>query len=336
MGKERWFILMTLVMMVVGLFPQSVAADDANIYTTVSVSDITSGAAVTGATFTTDIKIGVTNNTVPPNGIMGVDLWLRFNNAVLSVDDADNNPANGTQVTVKNDFFGGSLVQATNEVTTCPGGGTCIHLALSHTGSAVTNHTGAIATVTWAALATGNTGLEIVLPDTVLADANGSAIAINSITVPAITVMAPGVIQSRVRRQGSRTDHGDIAITAYSTSNNVVGTTTTATNGNFSLSVPQGGTYLLQATYPGYLKSQRSNVYIAGATINLAETWLKGGDVNADNNINILDVVTIISRYGTTGWTPEDPVDINDDGIINIFDLTIAAGNFGRYGPVAW
>ncbi len=113
----------------------------------------------------------------------------------------------------------------------------------------------------------------------------------------------------------------------------MVGTTTTATNGNFSLSVPQGGTYLLQATYPGYLKSQRSNVYIAGATINLAETWLKGGDVNADNNINILDVVTIISRYGTTGWTPEDPVDINDDGIINIFDLTTRR-KLGRTDPL--
>jgi len=335
MGTKKWGGLLAFFILV-SILPQTAAAADPNIYTTVTVTDITSGAAVIGAIFTTDIKIGVTNNTIPPNGLMGVDLWLRFDDAILSVDDADNNPANGTQVTVKNDFFNGTLVEAANEVTTCPGGGSCVHLALSHTGDPVTNHTGSIATITWAATNVGEAGFEIVLPETVLADGDGSSVTINNVTVPSITVMSPGIIQGRVKRQGSRTDHADINVAAYGTGNNVVGSTTTAADGRFDLNVLQDGTYLVQATYPGYLTSQRSGIYVAGATINIGETWLKGGDVNTDNNINILDIVTIISRYGTSGWPASDPVDINDDGDVNIFDLTIAAGNFGRYGPISW
>jgi hypothetical protein len=92
----------------------------------------------------------------------------------------------------------------------------------------------------------------------------------------------------------------------------------------------------VQASYNGYLKTQKTNVYVVGATVSLGSTELKGGDINGDNNINILDIVSIISKYGTTGWAASQPADINDDGNVNIFDLTIAAGNFGRYGPVNW
>jgi hypothetical protein len=92
----------------------------------------------------------------------------------------------------------------------------------------------------------------------------------------------------------------------------------------------------VQAWYNGYLKSQKSNVYVVGANVALGTTTIPGGDVNSDNNINILDIVTIISSYGSTGVPATDPADINDDGTINIFDLTIAAGNFGTYGPLTW
>jgi len=97
-----------------------------------------------------------------------------------------------------------------------------------------------------------------------------------------------------------------------------------------------GGTYLVQAWYNGYLKAQKSNVYVVGAQVNLGTVTLPGGDVNSDNNINILDIVSIINQYGTGGYAATEAVDINDDGDVNIFDLTIAAGNFGTYGPLGW
>ena len=49
-------------------------------------------------------------------------------------------------------------------------------------------------------------------------------------------------------------------------------------------------------------------------------------DVNADNVVDILDLVFVASRFGQT-----DPsADVNDDGTVNILDLTLVAQNFGN------
>lgn len=328
---------MLVLALVIGLLPQYdvVSAAAPNYYTSVIVSDVSDGAPVIGGTFQSDVSVSIENNTTPPLGIMGVDLWLQFDSTILGVDDADDNPSNGVQVEVKTDFFGGSVVVAENEVTTCPGGGDCVHLALSHTGSPVANRTGKVATITWAGLAMGDAGLAVTA-DTVLADVDGNDVPINSTTVPTIMVVEPGFIEGTVERQGTRTDHANVDVIAYNASGGVVGNTTTAADGSFVLNVPLGGTYLVQALYNGYLKAQKSNVYVVGGTVDLGTTTLLGGDVNNDNNCNILDIVSIINRYSTTGWPASEPTDINDDGTVNIFDLTIAAGNFGRYGPLAW
>jgi hypothetical protein len=81
-------------------------------------------------------------------------------------------------------------------------------------------------------------------------------------------------------------------------------------------------------------------------TLDFGTVTLRGGDVNGDNAINILDIGAIISRFGRTGAAvrssnpactiSDDPADINDDGIINISDLAIAAGNWGLVGPRDW
>lgn len=336
MIKRRWLPLTALLAVLVGLLPQIVAAQSPNYYTSVILSDITSGAPVVGGTFTTDLSLSIVNNASPQLGVMGADIWIRFDPTILAVDDADDNPANGTQVSVSTEFFGGSVFIAANEVTSCPSGGTCVHLALSHSGAPITNRTGKIATITWAGLAAGDAGLEVALPETVLADVNGADVPINSTSVPAIAVVEPGTISGKVLRQGTRTNHADTEVVAYNTGGGVVGTATTLADGSFELIVPIGGTYLVQASYNGYLKAQKSSVYVVGAAVDLGTTTILGGDVNGDNNVNILDIVTIISRYGTTGWGPTEPADINDDGEVNIFDLTIAAGNFGRYGPLGW
>ncbi len=56
------------------------------------------------------------------------------------------------------------------------------------------------------------------------------------------------------------------------------------------------------------------------------------GDVNADNKINILDIVRVAIAFGTKTGDPKwDPnADLNDDGKINILDIAIIAIHFGE------
>jgi len=334
--------------------PISVGAQSPNTYTSIIVTDILAGAPVVGGTFTTDIQVSITNNSTPEVGVMGVEVWLPFDSNIVVVDDFDDNPANGTQVEVKNGFFDGNLVIGANEViigtmpATAPGdcvaAGACVHVAVSHTGGSgpITDKTGTIATVAWAALAAGTPSIGIALippgipPGSVLSDPNGQPITINSTSVPPIAVTDAGTVEGVVRRQGTQTNHADTETVGITVDGGVAATATTAADGNFSLVVPIRGTYTISASYPGYLQSQKDSVYVVGTTVNIGPTTLVGGDVNADNCINILDIVSIIGKFGTTGLPRTDPEDINDDGTIDILDLTIAAGNFTRCGPTAW
>lgn len=336
------------------LMPISVSGQSPNTYTSIIVTDVLTGAPVVGDTFATDLQVSITNSSTPEVGVMGVEIWLPFDSNVVIVDDHDDNPANGTQVEVKNGFFDGSLVIGANEViigampgtapAACTTAGACVHVAVSHTGGSgpITNQTGTVATIAWAALATGSPAINIAIvppgvpPGSVLSDPDGQPITINSTSVPAITVTDAGTVEGVVLRQGTQTDHANTRTVGLTVGGGVVASVTTAADGSFSLAVPIHGTYTISASYPGYLQSQKDSVYVVGATVDIGSTKLVGGDVNADNCINILDIVSIIGKFGDTGLPLTDPEDINDDGTIDILDLTIAAGNFTRCGPTAW
>jgi hypothetical protein len=342
--RVRAFSLSLIIMgILTALVPVSVVGQSPNTYTSIILTDVIGGAPVVGSAFTTDLQVSITNNVTPPVGILGVEIWVPFDSNVVEVDDADDNPANGTQVEIKNGFFDGNLVVGANEVFDpgpgpwqC-GGSACVHVAVSHTGGSgpVTNTTGTVATITWAAEAPGECDFAIA-PDSILSDRNGRPISINSVSVPTVTVTNAGEIRGFARRQGTQTDHANTDVVALTVGRAEVAESKTSVTGGFALTVPVGSTYTVNAWYPGYLHSQKTDLYVVGATVLVGTTTLVGGDVKRDNCINILDIVLIISKFGQTGLPPEDPVDINDDGLVNILDLTIAAGNFGRCGPTTW
>ena len=321
--KVRAFLSLIITAALALFVPVSVAAQSPSTYTSISVTDVISGAPVVGSTFTTDVQVSITNHATPEVGVMGVEIWMPFDSSVVTVDDFDDNPANGAQVEIKNDFFDGSLVIGANQTIIgpmpptapehCVAAGACVHIAVSHTGGSgpVTNKTGAVATIVWAALAAGSPGIGIAVvppglpPGSVLSDANGQLIPINSTFVPNITVSGAGAIVGAVKRQGAQADRAGVQVVGVAADNGTVATATTGADGGFRLEIPAQGTYTVNASYPGYLQSQKSAVYVAGTTVDIGPTTLMGGDVNADNCINILD-------------------------------LTIAAGNFTRCGPTAW
>ena len=359
MNKRFWQWPLTAVVvatLVLTVIPSPAGAQDPNVYTSIIMTDILSGAPVVNGVFTTDMEVSITNNASPPAvGVQGVELWLAFDPAVVAVDDYDDNPSNGIQVEPRSGFFDGQLVVGANEVvfgptmppnapSACVTAGACVHLALSHTGGsgAITNRSGPIATITWAALATGSPDFEVVVispgipPGSVLSDSDGLPIPINSTYVPDIAVLDSGTVTGHVYRQGVSSDYSGATVTAVSVDKGVIATTSTNADGSFALPVPIGDTYTINASYPGYLQSQEISVYVVGVSVNIGSTSLVGGDVNCDNCINILDVVSIIGRFGEMGLPDSDPADINDDGSINVLDLTIASGNFTRCGPTPW
>jgi hypothetical protein len=334
------------------LISGTASAQSPTVYTSISVSDVTSGAPVVGLTFTTYVNVSVSNNGGgTPTPIQGVEVYVGYNPTTVGVVDYDNNPTNGTQVEIRSGFFT-SIQTGVNRVETpCPAPSlqpACVHFALSQITGGVTNGAGTVAVIRWVGLAAGSAGMSVEVESTSpyrlskLSDTDGMPVPVNTASAPGITIQSPGAITGAVTRQGRTSgNYSDASVSALSIDGAAIaGPVSTLADGTFAspLLVPAGGTYNVVATYPGYLAAQKSSVYVVGSTVNIGSTQLRGGDVNADNCVNIFDLVQIAVRFGSGGGTlaSSDPWDINDDGYINIFDLTIAASNFQRCGPTTW
>jgi poly-gamma-glutamate capsule biosynthesis protein CapA/YwtB (metallophosphatase superfamily) len=57
------------------------------------------------------------------------------------------------------------------------------------------------------------------------------------------------------------------------------------------------------------------------------------GDINGDGGVNIVDLVTVASAFGSSGTSL--PADVNGDGVVNIVDLVFVASRFGSASPSA-
>lgn len=106
-----------------------------------------------------------------------------------------------------------------------------------------------------------------------------------------------------------KNDDGEYSATADST-------------GKYSVEVPEG-TYKFTVTVKNHLSYTKSAFDVNEAKENVNVT-LKGGDVNGDGNINIVDFTRVVSAYGT-----DSEIDINNDGTVNILDFTRIVSNYG-------
>ncbi len=342
-----------LLVVIAALVPGSAMAQPFDAQTSIDLTDVVSGAPLVDTSFTTDLQVSITNSGTLGVGVLGAEIWVSFDPTVATVHDDDGDDSNGTQVEIKNGFFDGSLVVVANEVfydtptiphpTECDTQA-CIHIAFSQVGGSgpVTDGSGTVATITWVGQEVGPLALGIpvvedgVAPGSMLSDPDGEPIPIGNVSVPDIVVTEVGVITGVVERQGARSGYAGAQVSALAADGGVVTTATTAADGSFNLEVPLSGTYGVSAGYPGYLKAHKVSIVVGSDGVDIGSTRLSGGDVNADNCINILDIVSIIGDFGESGLDPSDPQDINDDGEVNILDLTISAGNFSSCGPTAW
>ncbi|MCD6554457.1 MAG: hypothetical protein DRI52_06985 [Chloroflexi bacterium] len=332
-GKSLSIRLGCLIgMLVLLVAPMNVAAQGAgDPYTRVLVSGVTSGSPVVDGMFTTDVVVSISNGSVDPVALLGVEIHLNFDPAVINVVDWNSNPADGIQIEPRDGLFDGTLAIGQNQADNTAG---TIVFAVTQTGGSgpIYNKSGIVATIRWVGMATGTTTVTVD-PATKLSDENGTPIVVDEVVQATLTVQTPGHMTGCVYLQG-RTDHSGVEVWATLV-DPVSPVVTTGPDGCFDLVVPLGGTqYVVTARMDGYLTAQSSAYPVNTGVVNVGNTTLRGGDATGDNRVDILDIAYIASHFLVA---PVDArADINADGTVDIYDLTMAAGNFGRVGPTAW
>jgi hypothetical protein len=103
-------------------------------------------------------------------------------------------------------------------------------------------------------------------------------------------------------------------------------------DGTFTLTA-EAGNYILRLSAPGTLTIQKTIALFAGQPVDVGTSMLTTGDINADNSIDALDLISLGAAYETI--FPQLPAaDLNGDGQIDLFDLTLLAKNWRKTGPV--
>lgn len=131
----------------------------------------------------------------------------------------------------------------------------------------------------------------------------------------------------------SRTDHSGVDVCAYISCPCSGSHATTNAEGYFSIDLPPE-TYSITASMPGYLDAEATDVeVVAGETTTLSDIILTGGDANNDDVIDTTDLDEIAANFNLT---EPSSADINDDGVVDIYDLVKAGIHFGEKGPIYW
>jgi len=91
------------------------------------------------------------------------------------------------------------------------------------------------------------------------------------------------------------------------------------------------GTYTFQASALGCLDTIKENVIISDETTHVNIGTLTAGDANNDNKINAADLDILREEY--TVQQQNLLSDFNNDGIVDLIDLTILGINYNKTGP---
>lgn len=294
-----------------------------------------------GTEFTFEVGLDVKN--IKP-GVAGAEVYISYPANLVAPVASPGRPI----AEVLPDLFGLSTVSV-NEITACSGpdgAAACAHLVVA--GPAQITRRGAIARYHFRPTAAGK--ICFTLLSVALADADGYPVT--TMPTPPFThqrcINVNPTVLGTVSRQGTpgnpNPGGGTLMCSQVKLSDGK--TALTDVSGEFVFSQVTAGSYTIEASYSGYLKATKSFVASTDPTKVDPSVRLLGGDVNGDCRINILDLGSIISKFGASGVEVQsdlpdcadldEPRDINDDGMINIGDVAIAAGNWNKVCPTPW
>jgi subtilisin family serine protease len=274
---------------------------------------------VAGAAATTTLQVNAARN------LYSVTARLAFDPNIAQVIDADPNTP-GAQIAVGSLWSGRDYAVTRNQADNASG---VVEFSATLRGSAPPiSGTGAIAFIAWQGKSAGQSAL--TLQESRLAQPGGSPIP-HQVKNSLIQVQ-PSPLTGVVSLQGRASHAGTtVYLTRELCRPTMVITpglpsAITDVQGRFQITAPSSDYPCLRIVRAGYLIGQKS-----APQGDVGAITLPGGDVIADDVINIYDLTRVAFYYGGN-----DPVaDVNGDGIVNIFDLTLVASNFGQSGPVA-
>jgi len=195
---------------------------------------------------------------------------------------------------------------------------------------------------------TGGGNFDLKIKDVTLTNIDGFAIP-STLVDDTIEVGACGTakVSGKVSLQGRVTPMNSGWVTFINTDSSGFADLTVNfdANGNYSAEVPvmpTGSAYKVRAFHYLYLANEKAaQTLTPGQTLNNQNTRLLGGDANNSGvytpftpGVEALDIGCIGGDFGgssdSCGADPNSSTDINNDGHVNIQDLSIAGGNFDK------
>jgi hypothetical protein len=145
-----------------------------------------------------------------------------------------------------------------------------------------------------------------------------------------------GEITGTVQRSHAASDAG-ITISVIANGNNVA-TATTLEDGTFRVNNVPAGSYTIRAEALGYLPAEGVVTVTAGAVTQKSAVTILAGYivVKAVPAIDELDVVQLAVEYGRTENGTPLAADLDEDGRVELGDLTALAENLRVTGAIPW
>ncbi len=116
----------------------------------------------------------------------------------------------------------------------------------------------------------------------------------------------------------------NVAVTGYKVFRNGTQVGGTITTTSFT---DTGLTQITQYSYTVAAIDAAGNTSVQSSAL-LVSTKAKPGDVNSDGSVDVFDLSILASHFGQSGQTLSTG-DLNGDGTVNVFDLSILATNWG-------
>lgn len=246
--------------------------------------------------------------------LYGFEATIRFDPAVLQVVDADPAAAGvqvrpGAWLPASAHIVANTADNAAGQITFAA---TLVAPAPALTGS------GALVRIPFQARAAGATPL--AFSHLRLVSANATALVANQVDGQVTVSSGQATVTGRVLLEG-RSNHSGTTI-------QVTGgvSATTAADGSYTLSLP-AGSYTLTMSRSSYLSQTTTVTTQAGGTVTVPQVTLRGGNINGDTRIDILDLVAVGAQFGSTNPNPPT-ADVNGDGVVDIMDIVLVAKNF--------